>query len=247
MNDIQRLPQNESLDRGLLICMVGLPCSGKSSVTNELRDALQMTAFCEPEESGWAECVAKRDLSGRFNAHMWFRSIRTCQLYQADMLVRQGQTVLVDSYLDKLLHFCLGRHGMNWLLSPEDPYFDVARHMAHIDLEVLPLTDYIIFFDLEHQTWHKLLKTRSRKIENGLFTDDVFYMQDHLREGVEFLKNTYGVKVITIRNQCSSPKETAERLKRFFHNDASISLDRRVCLFPNIGEEIGEKDFETTF
>ena len=189
-----------------------------------------MTTFREPEEEFWAECVTRRDLSGRFGAHTWFRSTRTCQLYQAEQLANQGNTVLVDSYLDKLLYFCLGKRGMDWLLHPDDPYFDIARNLAHIDLDTLPLADCIIFFDLEYQTWHQLLQTRSRKIESGLFNDDVFYMQDYLRSGIEFLKNTHGVATVTIKNNFGSPKETAERLKKILAHDTFASSHHCACL-----------------
>lgn len=213
----------EFQEKGALICMVGLPCSGKSSVTKELGNLSKMTVFCEPEEQSWADCVTYRNLSGHFGAHMWFRSVRTCQLYQAKALVTEGQTVFVDSYLDKLLYFCLGRRGMDWLLHPDDQYFDVARHMARIDLESLPLANYLIFFDLAYQTWHKLLQTRSRRIEAGLFTDDVFCMQNYLRAGVDFLKSTFGVKVLVVRNQFGHPRETAERLQRLLQSEAHLS------------------------
>ncbi len=217
--------------------MVGLPCSGKSSVTRELSAVAEVRTLCEPEEEAWAECVTMREYSGRFSAHMWFRSIRTCQLYQASALARKGHTVIVDSYLDKLLYFCLGRQGMNWLLPANDPYFEVVRQTARIDLESLPLADSIIFFDSDLQTWHKLLRTRSRKVENGLFTDDVFHMQEYLRSGVEFLRSNYGVRVMTLKTQFSHPREAAKRIlhalrKGALRDSSPRSSESSVLIYP---------------
>jgi deoxyadenosine/deoxycytidine kinase len=207
--------------------MVGLPCSGKSTVARQLHELTHLTTFCEPEESSWAECVTYREQTGRFGAHTWFRSIRTCQLYQAQELARNGQTVIVDSYLDKLLYFCLGKPGMEWLLPSDDPYFEVASHMARIDLETLPVADYLIFFHTDLPSWHKLLQTRSRKIEEGLFSDTVFYMQEYLRLGIEFLKAKYGVKIITVTNQFSNPKQAAEKLFDQLHCDTTLFFQQR--------------------
>ena len=221
-----QMQKGVSATNGKLICMIGLPGSGKSSVTTELSKILNKTAFCEPEEPFWPDCVTKRTLSGAFSAHMWFRSLRTCQLYQASMIAKQGHTALVDSYFDKLMYFCLGRPGMEWLLNPDDSYFDVARQMARVDLETLPLPDFLIFFDLDFKTWRQLLQTRLRQTEVGLFTDEVFCMQEYIRSGVEFLHNHLGVKTITVKTKFGSPKETAEQIYATLCDNGSLSLDR---------------------
>lgn len=196
--------------------MVGLPYSGKSSVTAELGKMVEAKVFCEPEEREWAECVHLKDLSGRFGAHTWFRAIRTCQLYQAASLAAEGKTVFVDSYLDKLLYFCLGKPGMEWLLPTEDFYFDIARQMARIDLEHLPLANCLIFFDIDFPSWHQLLSLHPQQMEGELFENNVFCMQGYLKSGVEFLRRTYGTKVITIRNGFENPKGIAEKLSSQF-------------------------------
>ena len=202
-----------------LICMTGLPASGKSSVTAALGHLINSPAFCEPEESAWPDCVTQRNLSGAFGAHMWFRSLRTCQLYQAAALAKAGRTVLVDSYFDKLLYFCLGKPGMEWLIPTTDTYFEIAREMAKLDLEALPLPDCLIVFLLDYETWCQLLQTRRRRTEKGLFSRDVFRMQDYICAGVDFLRTNFGITTITIQTEFSSPLEMAKKVWTELYNN----------------------------
>jgi hypothetical protein len=121
---------------------------------------------------------------------------------------------------------------MEWLLHPDDPYFDVARHMAQVDLERLPLADTLIFFDIDYQTWHHFLRIRSRKTEEGLFAHTVFFMHEYLRSGVEFLKKTYGTHVITIKNKFGTSRGTAEMLIPLLspqQKPSDLSLAAPVC------------------
>lgn len=80
---------------------------------------------------------------------MWFRSIRIPMLIEAERLSEEGETVLIDTYYDKLLYYYIDKHCMRWLLSPSDRYFSVMKEIAKIDKEVLPDADVIIFFEID--------------------------------------------------------------------------------------------------
>ena len=196
-----------------LICLIGLPGAGKSSVAQELGRLMRVANFCEPEEKEWPDCVLQRHLSGAFAAAMWFRSVRTSFLYQAEHLKKQGFSAIIDSYFDKLFYFCLGRPGMEWLVKSDDPYFEVIKKISALDLNHLPSADYIVFLDMDYLIWQKFLATRKRNFEkNFLFNEQFFLMQNYLREGVEYIQKKWGSQVIVFRPQFNSPRQTAHEL-----------------------------------
>lgn len=116
--------------KGMLIVAVGLPCSGKSSVIRCAAKFCGSVCFVEPEESEWPDAVHQRDRFGYATAITWFRSVRVTSLYKADDLRKNGHTVFVDSYYDKLVSKYLGRRGMEWLIPPADPYYPVIQQIA---------------------------------------------------------------------------------------------------------------------
>ncbi len=102
----------------MLIVFVGIPGSGKSSVVKVLAKLLKIKCFVEPEEEKWADAAKDWKTYGSFSMLMWFRSIRTPMLIEAERLSEKGETILIDTYYDKLLHYYIDKHCMRWLLSP---------------------------------------------------------------------------------------------------------------------------------
>lgn len=188
---------NKSTNKSIF--MAGLPCSGKSTLTRLLGQRLGFKYFCEPEEASWPLCVQDRILSGNFGAAMWFRSIRSHFYYKAINLVTQGETVLVDSYFDKLFYNCLGRPHMEWLINKQDPYFSTTLAVAELDYNLLPLPDILVFFELEFEEWMSLIKTRNRELEKGWFNENFFQMQTYIREAVNDLEGKHNCKVIRFK------------------------------------------------
>jgi deoxyadenosine/deoxycytidine kinase len=201
---------------GKTIFMVGLPCSGKSTLSRLLSERTGYKYFCEPEAIDWPRCVLNRSLSGNFGAAMWFRSIRSNYYYEAKQLAANGEIVFVDSYFEKVFSHCLGRPYMDWLVSKDDPYFPSLLKIAQLDYSLLPLPDILIFFDLEFEEWMKLVSKRDRGLESEWFNRDFFQMQSYLKEAVEDLRYKHGCNVImykpTIDDLQASLNSLAEHL-----------------------------------
>lgn len=201
------------------IFMAGLPCSGKSTLTRLLGQRLNFKYFCEPEEAFWPLCVHDRNLSGNFGAAMWFRSIRSHYYYKAISLVDQGETVLVDSYFDKLFYNCLGKPHMEWLISKQDPYFSTALAVAKLDYNLLPVPNVLVFFDLEFEDWMSLVKTRNRDLEKDWFNKNFFLMQTYIREAVDDLERKNQCEVIRFKPIYGDLEYTLQALiKQLSHN-----------------------------
>ena len=199
---------------GKSIFMVGLPCSGKSTLSKLLGERIGSKYFCEPEEIDWPQCVKRRNLSGTFGAAMWFRSIRSNYYYEAQQLASKGEIVIVDYYFDKVFSHCLGRPSMDWLISKNDPYFSSILKIAQLDYRLLPLPDVLVFFDLEFEEWMELVLKRDRELEQGWFNRDFFQMQSYLKEAVEDLRYKHGCTVIMYKPNIDSLQESLNNLAK---------------------------------
>lgn len=199
--------------RGLFITAVGLPGSGKSSVMKELATLIDASCFCEPEERDWADAARLRHISGSYTMISWFRSIRVPQLYRANELRSSGEIAITDSYYDKLLSQYIGKPGMEWLISPSDPYYDVTLAVAKKDWEQLPIADVIIFFDLSYDLWKDFLTKRNRLLDCDPKFLESFSTQELFLNACKKLSDEQHVTLITIEQEWSSPKATAERIR----------------------------------
>lgn len=199
--------------KGLLITAVGLPGSGKSSVMKELSGMIDASCFCEPEEKDWADAVMLRHLCGNFTMLNWFRAVRVPQLYRASQLRSTGEIAITDSYYDKLLAYYIGKPGMEWLIDPSDPYFDVVANMAKLDWDELPTADVIVFFDVSYEMWKSLLTKRNRLLDLDPKFLESYATQELFYNACKKLAHEKRVVLIKISQEWSSPKETAEKVK----------------------------------
>ncbi len=198
---------------GKLIAAMGLPGSGKSSVMSALGTKLEITTFLELEEKEYTEVVKRRDIYGSFTAMTWFRAMRMPNLYEADRLRKQGETVFIDTYYDKLFHFYLHKEGMEWLIRTTDTYFDVIQEITRLDYQFLPDADYLITFELDYDTWVKFLQLRGRKL---LDSDEIFLnsykTQAYFIEAAQQYCKESGCQLIQFQQTFSSLEESASRL-----------------------------------
>jgi deoxyadenosine/deoxycytidine kinase len=199
--------------KGLVIVAMGLPGSGKSSVFRELSMEIGASFFSEPEEKCWPAAVINRELSGNFSMLTWFRSIRVPMLFQADLIKKNGGLALVDSYYDKLLIQYLGKEGMEWLMSPDDPYYDVVKQVALLDWEHLPNADVLVFFDIDFDTWMSFLKKRNRKLDNDVFFLKSYATKNLFWNAAEHLAKVNSPKIVRFAQKDLSPHEAALNLK----------------------------------
>lgn len=202
----------EEREQGLLIAGMGLPGCGKSSVFKELGTLLGARVFLEPEEKDWPSAVLRRQEFGHFTGISWFRAVRVPQLLEADLLRQKGNIALVDSYYDKLLSYYLHTPGMEWVMPPDDPYFEVTQEMARLDFEQLPDADMVVFFEIDEEAWKSFLTTRGRDMDESHAVRENFQTQEHMLAAAVQYCEARGARLVTHRQRPSSPKEAAEEL-----------------------------------
>lgn len=215
--------KGESPRMGKIIAFVGLPASGKSSIVKEMSQILTIRTFLEPEESLWPDAVLKRDLSGYFTAISWFRSIRVPQLYLADKLRQAGETIVLDSYYDKLISQYLGKPGMEWLINPEDNYYKVVKSISELDFDLLPNVDCIVFLQIDFDVWMHLVNKRNRVLDNDILFRKSFNTQAYFLDAVYHYARLSGAKVVIHQQANTSPKIEALKVCEILRREKIIA------------------------
>lgn len=195
------------------ITALGLPGCGKSSTMRELAKLYDTPyLYCEPEEDKWGMAVMNREECGYFSGLMWFRSERVAMLYEAEKKFKEGNIVITDSYYDKAINYYLGKSGMEWLLSPNDQYFNVAKEITSIDWKILPNVTDIITFELDEKTWKQFLKKRNRDLDNNAQLLESFSTQKYFVEAAEKLCTEFNINHIRFKQCYSNPIESAKKI-----------------------------------
>lgn len=216
--------------KAVFITALGLPCTGKSSVMRELGTLCNFPVFLEPEEELWPAAVMEREECGYFTGLMWFRSTRVPLLYKAKQLQEAGQGVIVDSYYDKAVYHYLGKPGMEWLLSPNDPYFPMAQTISKLDWDSLPDATCIITFEIEYDDWVTLLKKRNRQLDQNPEFLKSFVTQKYFIEAAENLAKERNIKHINFKQQISAPLIIAQQLKSLLIEEGILQHEQQeVC------------------
>lgn len=150
-------------ENGLMIGGYGMPGCGKTSVTRRIAKILNASFYQEPEEEHWPWAVTERDVSGQFSSIMWFRSMRAAILYKAKAIAEKGGIGVIDSYYDKLFMHLIDKPGFEWLIKPDEPYYDIVEQIAKRDYALLPDLDYLIYFEMDEDIWKRNLRSRNRE------------------------------------------------------------------------------------
>lgn len=166
----------------MLIVFTGLPCSGKSTLTKSLGKQLNKPFFLEPEEDAWPQWITQKN-SDQFSALNWFRAARV-PIYKMAAESSQETLTFIDSFYDVLIHYYLENPTFSWLISPENPYFDVIKNTAALDAELLPKPDLLVFLKLDQQCWRYFLESRGRAYDEAVDLEKYFDMQDVILEAV---------------------------------------------------------------
>ena len=191
---------------------MGLPGSGKTSTARELAKLLGASVYLEPEEKNWPQAVLERHRVGTFTALTWFRSMRVPLLMTAAAERNAGKLAVVDSYYDKLISGYIDHPAMRWLISPDDPYFDVAKQMAILDRKLLPEVDILIFLQVTEAQWKRLLSTRNRGMDQEAEFLRSFPSQSQFLSATKSYAVASGAQVVIHEQEFGSARSTAAAL-----------------------------------
>lgn len=193
----------------MIVSLLGLPGVGKSTLAGALGRAMDGAVLAEPEESAWPDFVKRPHPLGDFTRLSWFRSQRVPLYYAADAIRRRGKVAVLDSYYDKWCGGWLGKPGLEWLISPDDPYFPVAMTIAELDAKLLPSADVVVVLEITEDLWFAQVQGRGRTIDRH----DPFLQSHHTQE---LFVNTAleraagdGTRVIRHRREALPPREEA--------------------------------------
>ncbi|HET7332079.1 hypothetical protein [Dyella sp.] len=196
----------------MFIAFAGIPGIGKSSTARALGIRLDVPYFLEPAEVDWSPLIMHKDVTGHFTAMTWCRQNRVPCYVKARDIADRGGTAIVDSYFDKLWEPCMHEACFSWLIPKSDPYFEVARQMAKVDLEELPVADMLIFLKAEQSLWLRLLRTRGSLAFGALKLHQFFDMQAHMERACRMVCAAQGTRLQIIEQRWGSPEETADEI-----------------------------------
>ena len=197
-------------NQGRLIGFMGLPGSGKSSLIAFLAKKVAAKVFLEPEEEEWADCVKRRSEVGPFSGLQWFRSIRVPQLYEARRLADDGELVFLDSLYDKLCVKYLGKPGLEWVITPTDRYFEVAKMIATLDNTCLPDVDAIVSICVDETDYKRFLKIRNRTRDASLVK--AWYTQEYFLNAAKDYAADHELQHLVFHNEFCTVMESGNRL-----------------------------------
>ena len=163
-------------------------------------------------------------------------------LIKAKKLSENNQIALVDSYYDKLLYYYIGKPGMEWLVSPTDPYFNVLKEMANLDRDQLPNADLVVFLRIDYLDWIEFLKLRNRKMDQQEHFLASFSTQELFFEATQELCAEKGIELIIFPQKKDLLHESALRFIKLLKDRGLDEVEKIL----NIKEE-SEKSFYLSF
>jgi thymidylate kinase len=198
---------------GKFFAFAGISGSGKSSLARELALLCQATSLHEQEENDWPECIRDVKEDNEFSSLTVYRAIRAHSLLKAQAMKENGQLVFVDSYYDKITAYYLGKPGMEWLIHPDDPYFNITKQMMELDIDHLPDADCIILIEVDLNDWLEMLRKRNRMRDNiEGFVESYKLYKSYVADAVEQLCKRRGIRLVKFNTHYSSPQEQAVKL-----------------------------------
>lgn len=194
----------------MLVVFCGLPSCGKSTLTVKIAESFSSSYFLEPEERLWPDWI-KVDNSDQFSALNWFRSVRVPN-YKKAALLSKKELVFVDSFYDVLIKYYINNPSFNWLISEENPYYEIVRQTADLDAQLLPSPDLLVFIKVSEKNWSVLQKRRNRLYDETVNLNENYQMQDAIyNAAIDYCSDT-GTIFIEIEQEIDSYKETIAKI-----------------------------------
>lgn len=101
---------------------------------------------------------------------------------------------------------------MEWLLSPNDPYFELAMGVARTDWRILPDADCIVTFEVEPADWRAMLARRNRAIDRDEAFSKSYETQRYFIEAAMQLAAERNIRIVHFRQTFGTVEDAAERL-----------------------------------
>lgn len=199
---------------GKLIVFAGISGCGKSSTTKELANLCNSPCYLEPEEHEWPAFIRVKQPYGEFSSFIVARAIRVNALWSALDEKNKGNLVFMDSYYDKITGYYLDKPGMEWLISPSDPYFNCAMEVCQLDINLLPDADCIVLIEVGFEDWITMLNSRGR-VRDSIdgFRENYIRYKSYVAGAVEQLCEERNIPFIRFEQKISDPKTQAIALK----------------------------------
>jgi len=216
-------------DSGKLIVFAGISGSGKSTTAKALAALCNSPCYLEPEEHEWPDFIRVKQPYGEFSSFIVARAIRVNALWLAWQEKMQGNLVFMDSYYDKITGYYLDKPGMEWLISPNDPYFDCAWQVTQLDIELLPDADCIVLFEIGFDDWITMLDSRGRVRDNidGFRANYIRY-KAYIADAVEQVCQDRNIPFVRFHQKLSNPYTQAQALKSILIEQNIIPEDEVI-------------------
>lgn len=197
----------------MLVVFCGLPSCGKSTLTVKVAEYCSSKYFLEPEEDFWPSWIREENLD-QFSALNWFRSARVPE-YKKASLISKRELVFIDSFYDVLIKYYINNPSFEWLISEDNPYYDIIKQTADLDAKLLPVPDLLVFLRVSKENWSILQKRRNRVYDETVNLIENYQMQDAIYKAAIAYCSDTGTNFIEVEQEIDSYGKVIEKITSF--------------------------------